>query len=293
MDPTRIADLKRRLQADPTSIAFAQLAEEHRRAGQLDEAVAVCRDGLLRHPGYLSARITLGRALAERGESADAEHEFELVLRSAPDNLAAIRGLGEICQKRGELDRALAYYRRAMTLTRYDPDLDETVKAIAEELGGRGAAPTDGLSFERARQELMDGAAKVPAAPAPPRVDFDALLRSLGHEPDAPAPPIVEAWLSADPVAAMQTAVPPAAPAASPAAMPAPAPDGTADIGADLLAKLEADLRQLERQPPPTMTHDAPSSSRAQRDAAEIAIAELERWLTAITTRRRALAAHR
>jgi tetratricopeptide (TPR) repeat protein len=279
LDPTRIADLRRRLQADPTSIAFAQLAEEYRRAGQLDEAVAVCRDGLLRHQGYLSARITLGRALAEQGEAADAEHEFELVLRSAPDNLAAIRGLGEICQKRGELDRALAYYRRAMTLTRYDPELDETVKAIAEALGGRGTTQADGLSFEQASQELMDAAAKVPAAPA--RVDFDALLRSLGHEPDAPAPPIVEAWLSPDPTAALQAPVPP--PALEPTSAVPPL-----EIGTDLLAKLEADLRQLERQPPPTIPHTAP-----RRDAAEAAIAELERWLTAIAVRRRALAKRR
>ncbi len=45
-DESRIDDLRRRVQKDPASIAFAQLAEECRRAGRFDEAVEVCRAGL-------------------------------------------------------------------------------------------------------------------------------------------------------------------------------------------------------------------------------------------------------
>ena len=77
---------------DPASIAFAALAEEYRRAGQFDEAIATCRAGLLRHPAYLSARVTLGRALIEIGRFDEARDELEHVLRVAPENLAAIRG---------------------------------------------------------------------------------------------------------------------------------------------------------------------------------------------------------
>ena len=45
----RIEDLRRRVQKDPASIAFAQLGEEYRRAGQSKEAVEVCRAGLAIH----------------------------------------------------------------------------------------------------------------------------------------------------------------------------------------------------------------------------------------------------
>jgi tetratricopeptide (TPR) repeat protein len=96
----RIEDLRRRIQKDPASIAFAQLAEEHRRAGQFEEAVRVCRAGLAQHPAYLSARITLGRALIETGRLDEAATEFEYVLKAAPDNLSAIRELTEINQRR-------------------------------------------------------------------------------------------------------------------------------------------------------------------------------------------------
>ena len=98
----RIEELRRRVQMDPASIAFAALAEEYRRAGQYDDAVATCRAGLQRHPAYLSARVTLGRALLEMGRFDDARVELEHVLRIAPENLAAIRGLAELHRKRGE-----------------------------------------------------------------------------------------------------------------------------------------------------------------------------------------------
>jgi tetratricopeptide (TPR) repeat protein len=103
---SRIEELQRRVQKDPASIAFAQLAEEHRRAGAFEEAIDVCRAGLEQHPGYLSARVTLGRALLESGQYEDAQAELEYVLRAAPDNLAAIRALAEIHQRREDGDPA-------------------------------------------------------------------------------------------------------------------------------------------------------------------------------------------
>ena len=99
----RLEALRRRVQGDPASIAFAQLAEEHRRAGEFDEAIRVARTGLDRHPGYISARVTLGRALLETGAYEEAQTELEFVIRTAPDNLAAIRALAEIHQRREEV----------------------------------------------------------------------------------------------------------------------------------------------------------------------------------------------
>ena len=96
----RIEELRRRIQKDPASIAFAQLAEEHRRAGQFEDAVNVCQAGLAQHPAYLSARITLGRALLEMRRYDEAASEFEYVLKAAPDNLSATRELADIEQRR-------------------------------------------------------------------------------------------------------------------------------------------------------------------------------------------------
>ncbi len=95
-DRSRLDDLRRRVEKDPASIAFASLAEELRRAGEHDEAVRVCRAGLEHHPTYLSARVTMGRALVELRQFAEARNEFHHVLRAAPDNLLAQKGIYEL-----------------------------------------------------------------------------------------------------------------------------------------------------------------------------------------------------
>ena len=133
-DNPRIEELRRRVQKDPASIAFAQLAEEHRRAGDYEEAARVCRSGLERHPTYLSARVTLGRALIELGHYDSAEAELQYVLRSAPENLAAIRGLGEIHQRRGNLTEALRQFQTALALAKHDPELEESVYDLTRQL---------------------------------------------------------------------------------------------------------------------------------------------------------------
>jgi tetratricopeptide (TPR) repeat protein len=80
IDNPRIEELRRRIQKDPASIAFAQLAEEYRRIGDHLEAIRVCQAGLDQHPAYLSARVTLGRSLLELGRVEEAEAEFQRVL---------------------------------------------------------------------------------------------------------------------------------------------------------------------------------------------------------------------
>ena len=95
-DGSRLDVLRRRVQQDPASIAFASLAEELRRSGEHFEAVRVCLAGLEYHPAFLSARVTLGRALAALDQYQEARTEFEYVLRVAPDNLLASRSLADL-----------------------------------------------------------------------------------------------------------------------------------------------------------------------------------------------------
>jgi len=172
-DSQRIEDLRRRVQKDPASIAFAQLAEECRRAGQHQEAVDVCRAGLALHPAYLSARVTLGRALIELNELDGALTELTAVLKSAPENLAAIRGVAEIHHRRGELAAALAHYRAALALARNDPDLERTVAELARQIEPLPPpASADGLSFEQMQSEFLK-LAPPPALPQPPAPAVD------------------------------------------------------------------------------------------------------------------------
>ena len=91
MADTRLEELRRRVELNPASPAFAALAEEYRKVGQFDEAIATARTGLERFPTYLSARVTLGRSLIEINELEEARTHLEGVVSEAPENLAAIR----------------------------------------------------------------------------------------------------------------------------------------------------------------------------------------------------------
>jgi tetratricopeptide (TPR) repeat protein len=160
-ESSRLEDLRRRVQQDPSSIAFAQLAEECRRAGLFQEAVDVCRSGLLVHPAYSSARVTLGRALLELRSYEDAQHELEQVLRSAPENLAAVRGLADALRRQGAFEEALVQYRAALVLARHDPDLEQTIAELS-----RQVEPTPAPNQPTIEQPLEDTAtATVDAAP--------------------------------------------------------------------------------------------------------------------------------
>jgi len=186
-DESRIEALRKRLQKDPGSIAFAQLAEEYRRVGRFQESIDVCRAGLARHPGYLSARVTLGRALLEVGDVESAQRELTDVLRVAPDNLSAIRGIGEVHRRKGEIPEALEQFRSAFEMASPDPSIEQVVRdlrrdAMAADLTARpdGGSADAGLA-----------PAALTAAPAgqPFRADEErAARRTLAY---------LERWLQA------------------------------------------------------------------------------------------------
>ena len=100
-----LEQLRRRMQTHATPTAFVALAEEHRRAGRFGEAIAVCRDGLERYPAYVSARVTLGRALLDSGDVATAVAELEHAVAQSPDNLAAARALEAALAALGDVPR--------------------------------------------------------------------------------------------------------------------------------------------------------------------------------------------
>jgi tetratricopeptide (TPR) repeat protein len=201
----RIEELRRRVQSDPASIAFAQLAEEYRRAGSYEEAVATCRAGLEIHPGYLSARVTLGRSLIELKDLEAAETELAYVLQHASENLSAIRGMAEIHHKRGNLVEALAFYQSALALAKHDPDLEQAVAEISRSLSGEPAPISEegGLTFEEAADEFLSALNELsvdksptPAATRPVKASAAPAPAQSKRAPDTSLP-VLERFLDA------------------------------------------------------------------------------------------------
>ena len=202
-DSPRIEELKRRVQSDPASIAFAALAEEYRRAGRFEEAIAACTAGLVRHPAYLSAHVTLGRALLEVGRFEDAREELEHVLRLAPENLAAIRGLAEIHHRRG--DDAHEHYSDA-DVARYaaEGDAAHAAEAALERAAAHAAHAEPEIAQPRA-DEAPTAAPSDPYA-LPPAEPVAAPVAHIAI-PVAPAAVPVEPVVAAKPPAAADPAL--------------------------------------------------------------------------------------
>ena len=243
----RILELRDRIRTGPAPFLYAQLAEEYRRARDFEDAVTCCRECLAKYPAYLSVRVILGRALAERGELDAAVTEFTHVLSAAPDNLTATRDLAEIELRLGHVERALEHYRRALSLFQGDRELEERVETLtrmlAEGAGDKGVPPP---ATPAGGSNNRDTAVS-PAGAAPPSVDFDAILTSLGAT-DQRLPPLMEMLLAPAPQAIPVVAdvlpyeAPPAketVPAAEPPAAAAPNP---------ALARLEEWLAAIERR---------------------------------------------
>jgi tetratricopeptide (TPR) repeat protein len=221
---SRIDELRRRLERDPGSRLFAQLAEEYRKAGDHAEAVRVARNGLAQHPGYASARLTLGRALLESGDGAGARRELEHALREAPDNILASRFLGQALEAVGDLGGALLQYGATLKMAPGDGQLESQIRSLRARLttstpgGSASAHGPEGAARPTAPPPLPAGAAGGAGEAVPPTI-------RLAKTPPAAAAPAPVAARPPLPAAAAGTpAVPAVASHVAPVAASAPAP---------------------------------------------------------------------
>jgi tetratricopeptide (TPR) repeat protein len=117
------------------------LAEEYRKEGMLDEAIGVLQKGLERQPGYMSARVSLGKIYLEKGQMDEARIEFESVIKLIPDNLYAHKRLAEIYRDTGKRDLAIDAFRTLLKLNPVDVDalnnLGELEGTYTEQLAER------------------------------------------------------------------------------------------------------------------------------------------------------------
>ncbi len=133
-DNSEILKLTEKIAKDPKSKLFVPLAEEYKKAGDLDMAMTVLSEGLKNNPGYVTARSFLGKLLIEKGDLAAAQKEFEEVIKVIPDNLMAQRKLGDIYTLQNKRAEALNHYKTVLTLNPKDQD---TMDLVADIEAGR------------------------------------------------------------------------------------------------------------------------------------------------------------
>jgi Flp pilus assembly protein TadD len=104
------------------------------------------RDAVATDPGNHSLRVSLADLLADAGLAAEAEPEYQRVLESRPNDVAALLGLGLLLARTDRFEPAVAALTRVLEI---DPGQDEArfERAVVYERLGRSAEARAG--YER------------------------------------------------------------------------------------------------------------------------------------------------
>lgn len=141
-----IRQLEMRLARGPGPQAYAALGEAYRRAGRLDEALVVCRQGLERHPTYSTARFILAKALLDRDEVVAARGELERFLQVEPEHEPALRLAVECALRLADPLGALTHLGRLGILDPDDRVIQGQLRAL-EVAAGRGRSGGEAGAF--------------------------------------------------------------------------------------------------------------------------------------------------
>src|SRR5437588_10375050 len=137
MDYDRLRELQEKFEEKPRRY-FAPLANEYRKGGQPKRAIEICRAQLAQMPGHMSGQIVYGQALYEAGEFDEARQVFERALTLDPENLIALRNLGDMSLQRGNTAEARSWYARLLDA---DPKDTAVIALVSEIDASADAAP--------------------------------------------------------------------------------------------------------------------------------------------------------
>ncbi|HJR66728.1 MAG TPA: tetratricopeptide repeat protein [Gemmatimonadaceae bacterium] len=186
-----IEDLLRQYAENPRRV-FARLANELRKSGDYDRAIEICRGQIPQQPGYISGHIVLGQSLYDSGRLEEARQTFEAALNLDPENLIALRHLGDIARQHGANDVARGWYRRLLEV---DPQNDEVVaqlEAMGDAAGGTPAMGQPAVAEEFSPTVDLEGLSVPPiegtpsaeaAAPAAPEIEIDEYRLDTAGKP--------------------------------------------------------------------------------------------------------------
>lgn len=168
----RIEELRKRYDENPRRF-FAPLANEYRKAGDFLQAIDLCRMHLAEAPANLNGQIVFGQALYDAATLDEARTAFETAISLDPENLIALRHLGDIARELGDIPTARQWYRRILDLDRRNEDVLAIMDELAavEAAGGttRTAAPSPVVETIELEEPQMH-------APAPARPSIHSLI---------------------------------------------------------------------------------------------------------------------
>jgi hypothetical protein len=255
---SRIEELEKKYAESPRRF-FAPLANEFRKLGDTGRAIELCRAHLEQQPNHMSGQVVLGQALFDAGQRDEARSAFETALSLDPENIIALRHLGDLARSSGELGAARNWYSRLLDLDSRNHEVIATVREIDEIL----AVQTLDTPVEGSEEPAAVGATELPVETISDRWAEALETTPVTEQPEASEPETMPADLpdlQAAPDVAMEVVSATEGPTveplpdavdepraileAEPAAELAAEPE--AELAAEPSAEPEAELEQVE-----------------------------------------------
>lgn len=298
-DNSRIEDLRKRYHENPRRF-FAPLANEYRKSGFLDRSLLLCEKHLAEQPENMNGLVVYGQTLFELGRHDDARTPFEVALKVDPENLIALRHLGDIARLGDDIPTAKAWYEKVLEFDRRNDEVLDLLQQMGS--GGDDSAPAE-PSANAGSFISVASSVSVSGGPDTGLVDLDQPAEPASPPPTAPAGPGRTVVINAQALAArdrleadaavdsgaatqpMDAIVPPAAAVAAPkptaaesptAEAPPPRPSKRAS-----LLDIDFDFSELPEESAKPAT---PAAPKRGAEAAEYGFADVGTDALAIET---------
>ena len=128
----------KKYQEDPSSRVFAPLAEAYRKAGLVDEAIEIAREGLRVHPSFVGGRVALARALFDKKLYVEVIDELAGIIQDVPDNLIAQRLVGDSALMLGRVADALNAFKMLLYFNPTDLEVAKVVQELEAQAYQKG-----------------------------------------------------------------------------------------------------------------------------------------------------------
>src|SRR6185369_16994809 len=111
---TDIKNLEEQLAKSPDSFCFARLSDVYLKVGLVDDAIHTARQGVTKHPRYLSGLRALSFASHAKGLNDEAMAALKLVTEALPEDIASQKLFGRLLLATGNQDFARRAFRTAL-----------------------------------------------------------------------------------------------------------------------------------------------------------------------------------
>lgn len=178
---TDIKDLEGRLAQSPGSFCFARLSEVYLKVGLVDDALHVARQGVLKHPRYLSGQRALSLACHAKGINDEARAALKLITEAVPEDVPSQKLLGRLLAEAGDQDAACRAFRTVLEFTPDDVESRIELEAL-ERSAGMASSALDNDDDEEIIEDLE--ILEEPDAPEYDQPEAQSRLREVLPESD-------------------------------------------------------------------------------------------------------------